>query len=269
MASTISYQDILQKEYSRRYARNPGYSLRAFARDIGLAPPKLSAAMNGKGGFSPVVAKQIAQKLRLPRQEQKLFIALVASRHARSAKIRAEAMKESEKLLENVMDYIDLNTYRIVKDWYHYAILELFYVKDFRPDPKWIAGRLRITEALVRDAIQRLLDCKMLERDEQGVLRLAMHDVMLKSVPPNGPERTEHTTQLLHKFLKGRTEFGAEEYGHFAMTLAIPESRLPQILEELTEMRWKIAKASQIPGEMNRVYAFTIQLFPLDKKEST
>lgn len=37
----ISYQDMLSNEYLRRQSKNPTYSMRSFARDLGFGSPQI------------------------------------------------------------------------------------------------------------------------------------------------------------------------------------------------------------------------------------
>lgn len=58
----FTYQHYMLSEFEGRKSRNPGYSLRAFARDLGLAAPKLSEILRGKGGLSEASARRLVVK---------------------------------------------------------------------------------------------------------------------------------------------------------------------------------------------------------------
>jgi hypothetical protein len=62
---TGSYRDLLKRELESRCGRNPRYSLRAFAKDLGLSAPRLSHVLNGRFGLSRAAAEAIADKLGL------------------------------------------------------------------------------------------------------------------------------------------------------------------------------------------------------------
>ncbi len=64
------YRDILKQELSKRQKNNPSYSLRAFGRDIELAPSKLSEIISGKQGMSQASGKKVVEKLRLNQEER-------------------------------------------------------------------------------------------------------------------------------------------------------------------------------------------------------
>jgi hypothetical protein len=57
------YRAMLMEELSRKQRRNPSYSLRAFARDIEVAPAKLCQILKSKGGLSGERAAVVAERL--------------------------------------------------------------------------------------------------------------------------------------------------------------------------------------------------------------
>ena len=58
-------REILSDALNERISINPGYSLRAFARDLGISPQLLSNVINGKRGMSADLATRIAGKINL------------------------------------------------------------------------------------------------------------------------------------------------------------------------------------------------------------
>lgn len=81
---TQNFRDILKAELEKRQLRNPRYSLRSFARDLGLSAPRLSDVLRGRYGLSRGVAESLAEKLKLPEEEAAYFCDLVEASHGRS-----------------------------------------------------------------------------------------------------------------------------------------------------------------------------------------
>lgn len=94
-----SYRYFLAREYSCRAQKNPSYSMRAFARDIGVAPSRISEIMSAKRGISLVQGTAIANRLPLTDQEKEIFLAFVSAYHSRAAMVRSEARKKLAELL--------------------------------------------------------------------------------------------------------------------------------------------------------------------------
>lgn len=72
---TPFYRSYLRDELSRRCARNPGYSLRAFSRALALDCSTLSRTLSGKRRLSVRVAQRILRKLAMSPEEKSRFIA--------------------------------------------------------------------------------------------------------------------------------------------------------------------------------------------------
>lgn len=85
------YREILREQLNRRIKQNRYYSLRAFARDLQLAPSRISEVLNRKQGLSAKAAQKIANRLRLAESDSAYFIDLVVSEHARSPRDREAA----------------------------------------------------------------------------------------------------------------------------------------------------------------------------------
>lgn len=59
----------IRLEYTLRRTRNPSYSLRAFARDIGIGSGRLSELLSGKRRFTPRSIERISRALKLSQEE--------------------------------------------------------------------------------------------------------------------------------------------------------------------------------------------------------
>ena len=94
------YADILLDILKFRKVTNPFYSLRAFAKDLGLDPKHLCLIIKNKKGLSRSKAELISRKLNLSLGDQKLFIWLVCAASGRSSKTRnmAKMSIKNEKI---------------------------------------------------------------------------------------------------------------------------------------------------------------------------
>jgi hypothetical protein len=65
----------LRSEFSRRKLRNPSYSLRAFARNLGLDPSFLGRFLHGRQSLSPRACTQVLRRMQLPEPARDSFVA--------------------------------------------------------------------------------------------------------------------------------------------------------------------------------------------------
>ncbi len=58
-----NYRDYLRRELEQRVQQDPRYSLNRFARDLDLAPSRLSEVLSGKQGLSRAIAERISHHI--------------------------------------------------------------------------------------------------------------------------------------------------------------------------------------------------------------
>jgi hypothetical protein len=75
--------EFLRKELARRQAKNPSYSLRAFANHLDLHASALSRILNQKQELSLNSCKTILARLRFEEHEKAAFIESVVARRAK------------------------------------------------------------------------------------------------------------------------------------------------------------------------------------------
>ena len=61
----VNFRQALQDEFGQRQRRNPRYSLRAFARDLGTDHSALSQILRGRRPLSPRMIRRFGARLRL------------------------------------------------------------------------------------------------------------------------------------------------------------------------------------------------------------
>src|ERR1700733_9160194 len=75
--------EFLQAIFDERKKKNSRYSLRSFARSLGMTHSYLSSLLSGKKAPTLTRSNEIALKLRLDSQESELFFELVEKRPRR------------------------------------------------------------------------------------------------------------------------------------------------------------------------------------------
>jgi transcriptional regulator with XRE-family HTH domain len=75
MNAQLTLQNLLRNKLSELQNQNPRFSLRAFARRIGMNPGGLSALLNGKRSVSIKIAQRISERLMLDPQERATLLA--------------------------------------------------------------------------------------------------------------------------------------------------------------------------------------------------
>ncbi|MGZ3694297.1 MAG: TIGR02147 family protein [Bdellovibrionota bacterium] len=265
----LHYQSFLTSEFARRKRRNSGYSLRAFARDLEIPAPKLSQILSGRCGLSGNRATTLALRLGLSEKDAELFVLCVETQHSRSAVAKARAKQALAQLTVNdEFENLDLDRFSIIRDWFHFAILELTEVKDFSPEIEWISKRLGIGIAECSAAVQRLMDFGLLQEDAVKGLKQSHADLATPSGIPSR-ELRDHHSQVLRKAEAALEEVPVAERDISEITMAIDSRKLKEASAWIKDFRRKFCRDLQESAEKDRVYCLAIQFFPFDQKKES
>lgn len=98
--------------------------------------------MLGKVPIGPRAIKKLGRALLLGLDEIEDFIGEAKARRRRSRHL--SLLGAGEKVKHDAIrapDYEDIqaDTFRIISDWYHFAILEVIQLKESRSDIEWIS----------------------------------------------------------------------------------------------------------------------------------
>jgi len=115
-----SYVDLLREEFGLRAAKNRRYSLKAYARDLGLPATHLSEVFRRKRGISPAQAQRIADRLGFDAPRANYFSDLVSAHHSRSeaerTAARKRALRHAGKLPYRLLAE---DRFKVIEDWFH------------------------------------------------------------------------------------------------------------------------------------------------------
>ena len=262
------YRSLLSREYERRSLHNPRYSLRAYARDLSIAPSRLSEIFNKKSGLSRKRAEKLAFVLDFNAYEKEVFCTLVETEHARSKAKKNLAREKLEKFQSDTkFENLNLDVFRAIADWYHLAIIELTYLKDFKSDIVWIAKKLGITQTQTKIALDRLTRLGLLTRNREGHVRSKNEfNATPDGVPSEAIKKSHH--QLLAKAISALYTQSVGERDFSAMMLSLDKRKLNEAKTWIKEFRRKFCKKISQDYKRDGLYCLSIQFFNILNKES-
>jgi uncharacterized protein (TIGR02147 family) len=262
MNALQDYRTFIRDILNHKVQLNPRYSMRAFARDLGISASILSEVMNGKHGLSEKMATKIAAKLGINNEEKLIFCDQVASIHSRSATKRDLASKRIEQVKRMYAgSSLQMDTFKIISDWYHFAILEITYLEDFNSEHTWMAKKLGMSKLEVDAAVERLIRVGLLQ-NKNGKLR-ATEDYT--STPNDIPSEVikKFQRQLIEKSLTALTMQSIESRDITSLTLSIDKNKLPTAKKKLREFRREFNAEFGHGKKKNSVYCLALQFFEL------
>jgi uncharacterized protein (TIGR02147 family) len=241
---------LLLEELQRRKTHNPRYSLRSFAKHLGISPGHLSSLISGKKSLTVRQASLIANRLKLsPAKKQKLLDAVAP-------------VLQSQGTLD--MRQLQEDEFALISEWYHLAILSLARLPKVNLQARSIARRLGITEAQTESALNRLIHLGFLAKSN-GRLSRTVKPLQTTTDVPSEAIRRYHR-QILD-VAKARNDLVPVERKAFTtMTLPINVGKLPVAKKMIDDFNDRICLELE-DGELQDVYALCVQLFPVCEED--
>ncbi|MBI3789711.1 MAG: TIGR02147 family protein [Gemmatimonadetes bacterium] len=242
---------FLRETLAARCARNPRYSLRAFARQLGTDHSTLSQILRGRRPLAVRTIARFSEKLRLPDSARDRFIVAERTqrRHAASAPARLERLGR------------ELST--LLSDWRHFAILELTRLDAFTPDSRWIARVLGSTVDDTNVAVQRLLRFGLLQMTSASswtaispVVPVSL-DGFLEAVAARLPAL--HAVDGRPQPARGDVRPGDRA----ETTIAVDSRRVDQAIELMDRCRTDVIRLLTTGDRKDDVYRLSISLVPV------
>ncbi len=154
------------------------------------------------------------------------------------------------------------DTVSLIADWYHFAILELTRLDEFRADSRWIARVLDISVDEVNMALQRLIRLDLLEMssterwlDKSGDTSVGIDTVPAETVNRLHQQTKERSIAALHTVPITLRE-------HSSITMAISSTALPRAFELAARFRQQLVELLQ-EGTVDDVYQIELAMFPV------
>ncbi len=242
--------DHLREELLRRCEKRRSYSLRAFAKALKVHPATLSHILNRKRKLSPAIRSHLMSQLGLS-PEDVMRLSSGTSTH--------------ESLETQTYTELNLDTFRTISDWYHFAILELLRLKHFKPDIKWVAHTLGISFVEAKEAVRRLERLKILEITEnRWVNRSGDHT---NRQPDNFSDIAlrKFQKQILEKALLALEDIPLGQRDQSSMTFAMDSRKMKTAIKEIQQFRRQLCQRLENSGPYDHVYHLSISLYPVTR----
>lgn len=238
---------ILSQEFERRRAKNQFYSLRAFARDLGVGKTTVIEVINRERRISSRNAEVIIDRLKLSADEAEV--------------LRAEAASLNLPIHEMVED----DELKLIEDWYYLAILNLARLKNAQCTSTWIAERLGIPENIAADTLNDLMSRGMIENADGLMVRVSKPLTTKTDIPSESI--VEHHRQSIEKALEALEEVPVDLREFASVTYALHPSKIKDAKNLILDFHRRLGKMLKTE-EAEEVYKLNIHFFPLTKDTS-
>lgn len=260
----LNLKKYLRTTFEARCQRNARYSLRSFARDLGVSASNISRVMNGKRGFSNKTLEKISNRLALNESESELMLLLSKKQFGKSKKSKDEASLKLKKALIYQVKMTD-DKFAVIADWYHLALLALMDRPDYQSNIKWMAQQLSLHDKIVEQALERLIDAGAVKKSKEGWTSTGNLFIDPKNIPSSAA-KTFHQ-QVLKKADEALYNQGLEDRDFASIIMCFDKAKMKLAKQKIKKFREDF-EAEFGPSEnvqQPEVYAFGMQLFQLTK----
>ncbi len=268
-----TYRETLKSKFSERIAANSRYSLRAFARDLGLSPSYLSQVLSGSRGLTIKSAATLFQKLNISLSDQNIFILEIKKEHARSPKTKLLVQKQIETALQDKLAHqLTPEMFASMANWFSLVVFQLFYLKDApthsRPQfIRYCEGQLGLPVEVIEHTLSVLLDLELVKPVGKGLTPHHSTVWTTNDIPSAGIRQFHR--QMIGRALDAIETQTLEERTLHSHQMPILKSDVPSLNRDMLKfgnlMLRKYGKTETCEGEV--VYGLNLQLFKLSDVE--
>ncbi len=243
----------IKENLEEKIRKNPQYSLRSYAKQLGVSPATLSRILNGKRQLSAESLGKMGFAMGFKPEEVWQY--------------QRQALGHKENATQSEFKELSQDMFVIVSEWYHLTLLEVMKLKDFKPDSRWIAQRLHINVYQVKIAIERLQRVGILEiqKDGKWIDKMEGFTTHYQKDKTNDA-RKRYQRQLLEKSLESLQQDDYSIRDHSSTTMAIDVGDIMKAKEEIHNFHKKLSGLLEKSKKTNEVYQLQVSLFPLTNK---
>lgn len=265
---------FLKSALQKKAAINSSYSLRAFAKKLGLSPGALSLILNRKKKLSVERAYEVARALELNAEESDYFMALIQLEGAKSEAMKMQYLEKVKGLNPRLVDSVNLKQtilslehFKLISNWYGLAVLELLSAKNTEWTAKSIAKKMDLSKIEAELTLERLLKLELIEEKANGSYVRAADTVMITSQVPSDAIR-KYYEDVHEKSLKSVREQAPSEKVIGAQVFAFDPEQLEEV-RKLTDDYLNSLNELAAKGEnKTEVYQAITNIFRLSQRET-
>ncbi len=235
--------------YKERRAKNSRYSLRAFARDLGISSGRLSAILEEKNVPSNATCQRLIKALMLNEKEAYTFLSLVQQAKKRRVERKADLILQDDDL-------------DIIVDWVPYAILSLIRTPGFQMTASFIARRLGIETKRAKWAMDSLLEKGLLRYEHDRWERVQKRITTTHGIPSRAI-RLSHINKM-KLAIKKINQVDIDLCDYSSITFACDKESLTMAKRLIVDFRRSLAELCHTESA-TEVYNLNVQLFPLSQ----
>lgn len=251
-AAAFDIPSLLRERLRAAKRRNPRFSLRAFAKQLGIDYSTLSQVLRSRRGLSARALEAIGKRIGLSEQAIRTY--------AQSLKKKPRP-KNLPAAIRKI--HLDLDTFHLLSVWYHCAILELTRIREFRTDSRWIAKALGISVEDVNIAVQRLLRLGLLEMAGRNRWIDKSGDAEFRTAALTDAARARMNEEIHESALAAIRRIPSAYRAHRQALVALDSTQLSRLNRLADDFLQELRSLASDGGTKDDVYQVAIAIFPV------
>lgn len=246
MVEIDSWSEYLQSDFKARARKNNSFSLRAYAKILNISPAHLSLILSKKRKVTPASAMKIA-----------LQLGVTPSETFQRLQLRMKKVKPSN------LKQIKNEDFKLISEWYHFAILGLADLHTNVAEASWIAKKLSIPVSIAEQAFRNLQKHGFIEV-KGGQFRFSQY--FETQADYSSEEVRQFHKQALHLASIKIDDVEVELREYISLTIALNRRNIKAAKLKLRKFKEEIEKELDA-GTKTDVYQINLQFFPLTTTE--
>jgi uncharacterized protein (TIGR02147 family) len=252
---------------------NSSYSLRAFAKKLGLSPGALSLILSRKKKLSVERAYEVAKALALDPESTEYFLSLVQLEGAKSEAMKMQYLEKVKNLNPKIKNsknlkqtILTLEHFKLISDWYGLAILELLSGAVGVWNVKSISKKMKLPKIDVELTLDRLMKLELIEEQADGSYKRVIETLMIESQISNDAIK-KYYEGVHAESLKSVKEQSPSEKVIGAQVFAFDPSQLEEVRKLTDDFLNSLNELAAAGKNKTEIYQAITNIFRLSEKE--
>lgn len=267
MQSSMIFQhqksrDFLKQLLDQKAEKNPYFSLRAFAKQLGVSASSLSGVLLGKKKLSADRGLHIARRLGLSSAETEYLLLMLNHENAKSQELRDQLyLKLTAIRPRPAARELSGEVFEPFSRWYSLLLLEICSLETVTlAQAGSLSRRLGVPEKDIAEMLGMLVGAGLLEAADGGVFRRPSGEVRFRLERPSKSARAYHR-QISEKAMQEIEIQPISERYYASEMIAIPKRAWPMLREVIETFLDRMHEVGGVSGEPDCVYGVSLGVF--------
>ncbi|MAW07391.1 MAG: hypothetical protein CME61_03800 [Halobacteriovoraceae bacterium] len=267
--SYLNSSKLLKDRFNDKKERLPGFSIRAWAKSMGLSSHgPLQQILAGKRTLPKKYLPSLKKSLSLTKKEIDYLSLLIDLEKASSEEEKHLYLSRLKKLRPSNDDvhFLELENYKFFENPLHSIIRTLMERKDFKADPLWIQENIvfKATINEINEVINRLIELGGVEKKGGKLIKLKSAIQNKADVPSMGVKKFHQKMSIIAYEQVMEQEVNEKEFN--SMSFNIKKEKVAEAKIRLRDfVNEFISEFQARPEESDLTYQINSQFFRLNK----